>query len=271
MARAVLEQKYSELCPPEYVQMVADSNKEDPVQIRDLPCLKDDADHKPTPPHELEPIAMTINDKHDIHHIKERGHLEAPVRINAILEELDGSGLVEKVPVREYPMDHILEVHNSSLVNYLETACANAPEGKSVYPCGFPIRNAARPPKEWSVVAGYCCIDTFTAIKISLIRTSPVFRTNGTRAAARGFNLNIALPEELNGEEYRVDLATATETVKEYDPAFLVIALGLDPAKGDPTGTRSLGPKILRPTARCRAGYNCRLSWSRKGLSSPYP
>jgi acetoin utilization deacetylase AcuC-like enzyme len=61
--------------------------------------------------------------------------------------------------------------------------------------------------------------------------------------AGEGFNLNIVLPESQNGAQYREALAKAIQTVREFDPAFLVIALGLDPAKGDPTGTWSLGPK----------------------------
>ena len=55
-------------------------------------------------------------------------------------------------------------MHDADFVDYLQRACENAPEGKSVYPYVFPIRNATRPPKELSVRAGYYCIDTFTPI-----------------------------------------------------------------------------------------------------------
>jgi acetoin utilization deacetylase AcuC-like enzyme len=34
--------------------------------------------------------------------------------------------------------------------------------------------------------------------------------------------------------------------VEKFDPAFLVVSLGLDTAKGDPTGTWELTPEDLR-------------------------
>src|SRR5690606_3516670 len=91
-------------------------------------------------------------------------YVESPVRINAIGDELRNSGLTEIVPVKQYPLKHILAVHDEDFVDYLRHACENAPAGKSVYPYVFPIRNATRPPKELSVRAGYYCIDTFTPI-----------------------------------------------------------------------------------------------------------
>jgi len=54
--------------------------------------------------------------------------------------------------------------------------------------------------------------------------------------------MNIALPEVLDGKQYHKALTTAIKVVQDFNPEFLVIALGLDPAKGDPTGTWSLGP-----------------------------
>ncbi|MDH4319160.1 MAG: GNAT family N-acetyltransferase, partial [Desulfobulbaceae bacterium] len=55
-----------------------------------------------------------------------------------------------------------------------------------------------------------------------------------------GFNLNLPLAEKLDGEGYRKALALALNRIETFKPAFLVVALGLDPAKGDPTGTWSL-------------------------------
>ena len=55
-------------------------------------------------------------------------------------------------------------MHHSGLVEYVQRACAEAPEGKSIYPYVFPVRNPQRRPKERSVLAGYWCIDTFTPI-----------------------------------------------------------------------------------------------------------
>ena len=61
-------------------------------------------------------------------------------------------------------MKHILAVHDADFVDYLRVACEQTPDGKSVYPYVFPIRNATRPPRELTVRAGYYCIDTFTPI-----------------------------------------------------------------------------------------------------------
>jgi acetoin utilization deacetylase AcuC-like enzyme len=52
-----------------------------------------------------------------------------------------------------------------------------------------------------------------------------------------GFNLNLPLAETIRGPEYREVLAKAIQRVRKFDPAFLILALGLDTAKGDPTGT----------------------------------
>ena len=45
------------------------------------------------------------------------------------------------------------------------------------------------------------------------------------------------MPEKISSEQYRKNLTRALRIIKEYRPDYLIIALGLDPAKGDPTGT----------------------------------
>ena len=348
VVRAVLERKYAHLCPPSYVKEVVDSFADDPVRLREPRYVKVPAERPSAGQLARAPIALTVNDKHDIHHIRERGYVESPVRIGAITRELAQSGLVETLPVKTYPMKHILAVHDAELVGYLERACANAPEGKSVYPYVFPIRNATRPPRELAVRAGYYCIDTFTPIHknafpaakravdcvmtaadailegrrlaYALVRPpghhaerrsfggfcyfnnaavaahhfsahgrvaivdvdyhhgngqEDIFRERadvltvsihgdpafaypyftgfaderGT-GAGEGFNVNIPLPEVQDGAQYRRALSRALEIVRGFDPAFLVIALGLDAAKGDPTGTWSLGPKDFEENGR---------------------
>jgi acetoin utilization deacetylase AcuC-like enzyme/GNAT superfamily N-acetyltransferase len=331
--RAILERKYASICPPEYVAQVVGSVR-DPVRLREFRYQKK-PQHKPATRHPVQRIAMTINDRHEIHHIRERGYVEAPVRVKVIRTELEASGLVETLPVKEYPLKHIAAVHDAALIDYLRRACQNAPPGKSVYPYVFPIRNHARPPKELSVLAGYYCIDTFTPIhanaflaarravdctltaadellagrRIAYALVRPpghhaerksfggfcYFCNNAVAAhyfsqygrvaivdidyhhgngqqdifyeradvltvsihgdpsfaypyftgfadergsgPGEGFNLNLPLPEVQDGKQYRKALARAIEAIEKFDPDFLVIALGLDPAKGDPTGT----------------------------------
>jgi acetoin utilization deacetylase AcuC-like enzyme len=220
-------------------------------------------------------------------------------------------------------------------VQYFRRACELAPEGKSVYPYVFPIRNVARPPKEMLVRAGYYCIDTFTPINrnafpaarravdctltaadellkgrriaYALVRppghhaehrsfggfccfnnaavAAQHLSQHGTVAIldidyhhgngqqeifyqrrdvltvsihgdpdfaypyftgfedergsgpGKGFNVNLVLPEVQDGTQYRRALERALRLIGDFDPAFLIICLGLDPAKGDPTGT----------------------------------
>jgi acetoin utilization deacetylase AcuC-like enzyme/ribosomal protein S18 acetylase RimI-like enzyme len=283
------------------------------------------------------PIPLVVNERHSIHHVKERGYVEAPVRVGSILVELDKSGLFQRIEPKSWGDRHIRAVHDGGLVDYIEKACAEAPEGKSVYPYVFPVRNASRRPKDRSVLAGYWCIDTFTplnrdaypaarrAVDCALTAAERVkegaplayalvrppghhaerrafggfcyfnnaaiaahylsqqgrvaildvdyhhgngaqdifyersdvltvsvhghpsfaypyftgFRDETGRAAGAGYNLNIPLPETITPEQHRDAVRTALKRVARHEPAFLVVALGLDLAKGDPTGTWS--------------------------------
>ena len=72
IVREILERKYGDICSPEYVQMVVDSFRDDPVQLRVPKYTK-----KPVqvpPPHAVpldRQIAFTVNNKHWIHHIED--------------------------------------------------------------------------------------------------------------------------------------------------------------------------------------------------------
>jgi acetoin utilization deacetylase AcuC-like enzyme len=340
VVRAILERKYGDICPEAYVEQVVHSIKE-PVCFRPFRYSKAEPLHKPAQPKRKEKIAVVINDKHDIHHIRERGYVESPVRISVISEELSKAGITQNYAVREYSLDPILAVHDAGLVEYLEKACAGTPIGKSVYPYVFPIRNTTRPPQDLLVRAGYYCIDTFTpinrnafpaakrAVDATLTATDLILdgqrlaysliRPPGHHAERRsfggfcyfcnaavaahylsqhgrvaildvdyhhgngqqeifyqrndvftvsihgdpdfaypyftgfadeqgagpglGFNLNMPLPELQDGKQYRVALEQAIKAIQRFDPVFLVVCLGLDPAKGDPTGTWTLRPQ----------------------------
>jgi acetoin utilization deacetylase AcuC-like enzyme len=56
----------------------------------------------------------------------------------------------------------------------------------------------------------------------------------------RGYNINYPLPEQCDGTAYRIVLTQALSRITRFNPVFLVVSLGLDTAKGDPTGTWSL-------------------------------
>ncbi|MCB9897799.1 MAG: histone deacetylase family protein [Planctomycetes bacterium] len=347
VVRAVLERKYSELCPPEYVERVVASIVDDPVRLR--PPRKAAGagakapaqvakDAPPTRPLESL-VALVVNEGHDIHHVRERGYVEAPVRIAAILGGLLPTGLFHRVAPEHFARSHVLAVHDADYVDYFERVCRTLPEGRSVYPYVFPIRNVARPPKELAVRAGYYCIDTFTplnrnawlaalgAVDCALTAARIVLDGHGTayalvrppghHAESRSFggfcyfsnaavaaqhlsrhgrvamldldyhhgngqeeifwrrddvltvsihghpsfaypyfsgfaedvgadagegnNLNLPLPEAVDGDRYRRALEQALRRILDFGPRFLVVCLGLDTAKGDPTGSWSLG------------------------------
>lgn len=335
--RAILERKYPTYCPEEYIKMVLNSVKDNPVKLRDFRYVEKDRPHENTDAVKDE-IALIINDKHDIHHIKEVGYIESPVRIKSILKEIVKLHAFKIRPSRGFPDKYITQVHNIKYFNYFKTICDKLPEGKSIYPYVFPVRNATRPPSDLSVLAGYYCIDTFTPINknaflaarsgvnctltaaelllegyhtsYALVRPPGhhaerdvfggfCYFNNASIAAnflskygkvaildidyhhgnghqqifynrkdvftvsihgnpsfaypyftgfadekgegiGLGFNLNFPLKEVLNGEGYLSYLKKAIKEIKLFNPQYLVVSLGFDPAKGDPTGTWSL-------------------------------
>lgn len=344
VVRAVLERKYKYLCPPEYVEEVVSSIVDDPLRLREprYPAAPERSKSRPGAAHERRPWAslypLVVNENHDIHHIRERGYIEAPVRVSSILESLEASGMFRRVIARQHPLDVITEVHDWAFVRYLQRACAGVPEGKSLYPYVFPIRNKARPPHDLSVRAGYYCIDTFTPLNrnaflaargaVDCALTAAAHVADGARLAyalvrppghhaerasyggfcyfnnaaiaaqslsrlgrvamldvdyhhgngqqdifygradvltvsihghpnfaypyfsgfeeeegegeGLGYNLNIALPEHVSGERYRKALERALARIRDFGARFLVVPLGLDTARGDPTGSWSL-------------------------------
>ena len=347
IVRAILERKYAGVCPPEYVDRVVKSIKDDPVQLRAPRYLQtpvDDTDRRPR----KRKIALIINEQHSIHHVRDRGYVESPVRIASIKKELDRSRLFEEIEPRKFGVAEIERAHDPEFVAFLKKACANVPPGKSVYPYVFPVRNQARPPRELPLRAGYYCIDTFTPLNANAYKaarrsvdcalTGAECLLDGSRAAyalvrppghhaehrafggfcyfnssaiaanllsdygkvalldidyhhgngaqdifwerrdvltisihghprytypyfsgfedekgggpGKGYNLNLPLPENLDGEQYRKALQEALARIRKFDPDFVVLALGLDTAKGDPTGSFRLLARDFRENGR---------------------
>ncbi|MBN2038446.1 MAG: acetylpolyamine amidohydrolase [Spirochaetes bacterium] len=349
IVQAVLERKYGKSCPPGYVKMVLESFQDDPVSIRKPRYVKKESDFSVNIVPSLEKrIALVINDRHEIHHIRERGYVEAPARIPNILEGLKKLGIFDIVPVKNFPEKFIREVHENNFVNYLKKMCDLIEPGKSVYPYVFPIRNAARPPIELPIRAGYYCIDTFTPLnknayiaakrsvdcaltaaykilegynmayalvrppghhaerkvfggfcyfnsaaiaanylskhsKVAIIDldyhhgngTQDIFYTRKDiltvsihghpkfaypyfsgfkdekgEGEGVGYNINYPLKEKIDGSQYRLVLEDAIQKIKKFRPDFLVITLGYDTSKGDPTGTWTLRPADFEMNGR---------------------
>ncbi|MBD3646655.1 MAG: histone deacetylase family protein, partial [Pseudomonadales bacterium] len=84
----------------------------------------------------------------------------------------------------------------------------------------------------------------------------------------KGYNVNFPLPEKLDGEQYRRTLKKAVSLIHDYQPDVIVVPLGFDPARNDPTGSWSLDSadffangqmiaKLGRPTLFVQeGGYN---------------
>lgn len=345
VVQAILTRKYGDRCPPGYIEKVVSSFTDDPVRLRPPRYLnRSSPQAAPEALHIDQRIALVINQGHDIHHVHERGYVEAPVRISSILKGILPTGLFDTLPAHHFPEKHIKEVHEPAFVEYLKRMCLTIEPGKSVYPYVFPIRNAARPPKELPVRAGYYCIDTFTplnrnaykaakgAVDCALTAAEHILRGyrisyalvrppghhaerrvfggfcyfnsaaiaaqylsrhgkvavldvdyhhgNGTQdifyergdvltvsihghpsfaypyfsgfAEERGLgaghncNRNYPLPEILDGPGYHRVLERALRRIEAFRPKCLVVALGLDTARKDPTGTWSLTPADLQ-------------------------
>lgn len=335
IVRAILERKYKGVCPPEYIEMVLESFREDPVRLRKPKYVK-----KPPLPisHTTRAdlrIRLIVNDRHGIHHVEERGYVESPVRINAILEEIRKTDLFQRIPPRHYSEKHIKAVHDPGFVDYIEKVCTKLDPGTAVYPYVFPIRNRSHPPRDLPLRAGYYCIDTFTPLTgnaylaakravdcaltgakellegyrlaYALIRPpghhaeqssfggfcyfnsaaiaanllsrygkvvildvdyhhgngqqeifyerSDVltisihghpgfaypyfsgFAGEKGKDSGRGFNVNIPLKEEIDSITYLRVIKDTLKRITRFHPRYIVVPLGLDTAKEDPTGT----------------------------------
>jgi acetoin utilization deacetylase AcuC-like enzyme len=171
--RAILERKYSEYCPADYIDKVVDSVKDSPVLLREpLYVKKQVRKQLPQLSEAKRSVFMVVNDQHAIHHVQDRGYVESPVRINSILKEIEPTGIFVREQPDKYSDQHLYDIHDSGYLRYFKRVCESMKEGKSIYPYVFPIRNASRPPEDDSVLAGYYCIDTFTPLNLNAYKAA---------------------------------------------------------------------------------------------------
>ncbi len=336
----ILVRKYGDLYDTKAAKAIARSFGDDPAQIREP---RYHGRSIPAPVIERgygKGIALVVNEAHNIHHVRDRGYVEAPVRIPVILKELDKTKLFHRMSARHTSQRLIERVHERAYIHYLRDACASLPQGKSIYPIVFPVRNLTRPPKDLELRMGYYCTDTFTPLhrnaypaaygavdcavtgarclfdgfrlSYALVRppghhagrrifggfcyfnataiaaeylsdfgrvsildidyhhgngTQDIFYERGDvltvsihgappgayphfagfedergMGAGENHNINLPLPEETTVKRYHRTFKHATRLLRNFDSDFLVIALGLDTAKADPTGTWALLP-----------------------------
>ncbi|HEY9427226.1 MAG TPA: histone deacetylase family protein [Gemmatimonadaceae bacterium] len=333
MVSALLFRKYGYPRSDEYARSVVESVREGEMGLQEPRGRL--APAKPPTHHDVySPLKVLVTPQHHLHHVRERGYVERPVRVERILQQVRSLAGVEIVDVKEHPEEAITAVHDPDFVRYLRDVSVKLAEGQAVYPYVFPIRHRARKPVDDEVQSGYYCIDTFTPLThnayiaaraavdcaltgADLVRKgeqlayavcrppghhaeSAVYggfcyfnnasiaanvlsaegkvavldidfhHGNGTQeifydrsdvltisihgdpsyaypyfagfadergeGAGDGFNHNYPLGENITDDEYLNTLEQALERVETFAPRFLVLSVGLDIAKGDPTG-----------------------------------
>lgn len=336
IVKAILKRKYRKLCTPQYTALVVNSIVDDPISLREprYSLGPMEAPVKAALP-SANRIALVVNDKHAIHHVRARGYVESPVRIKRILEIIGKSEFFEVVNAWNFPERFIRAVHSKDFLNYVRKMIERLGDKETVYPYVFPLRNQSRPPEDLPVTVGYYCMDTFTplnrsayvaarsAVDCTLTATETIlegralayalvrppghhaerrafggfcyfnncaiaaqylsefgkvaildidyhhgngqqdifyarsdvltvsihchprqaypyfsgFEDENGEGEGKGFNLNIALPESITSDDYTKGLQRALKRIGAFKPRFLVVALGVDTSKGDPTGT----------------------------------
>lgn len=160
--RAVLIYRYQHQDDDEHVRIMLDSVRDDPIRLRE-PRYQREQPPVPVATDKLKPIRLLIPRQHSIHHVRQRGYVERPARVDAILKALRALPTREET-VRRHGEDVIKAVHAADYVNYLRRATGNLAPDQTIYPEVFPIRRPNNRPREMAIRAGYYCIDTFTPL-----------------------------------------------------------------------------------------------------------
>jgi len=148
----------------EYINMVLESFNEEGFRLRPI-IRKRERKLQRIKLHKIkEQLSLVYNPHHKIHHVQNKGYIESPVRLQAIMDALEGSPLFNIVGVKKYPDKIIYGLHSPDLVQYLKIVCSHINENNIFYPDTFPIRRPNKKPKDLSVQAGYYCLDNGTPL-----------------------------------------------------------------------------------------------------------
>ncbi|MCB9706785.1 MAG: histone deacetylase family protein [Myxococcales bacterium] len=158
---AILSRKYGWKTRDPYTRRIVASFADDPVRLRPP---------RYTPGRRQEQrlagsagLHLVVSEHHEIHHVRERGYVERPARVGAILEGLRGVPTTTHA-ARHRALEAACAVHDPELVRYMDQMCRKLGPEETLYPYVFPIRRPDRKPKDHWVRAGYYCIDTFTPL-----------------------------------------------------------------------------------------------------------
>lgn len=338
VVQAILRHKYKKALSSKLTGEIVNSFTDDPVRIRPFTYVKNRTPHVyPGIPRDNR-IVLCVTDGHAIHHIKNHDYAEQPVRVGAILDELEKTDMFERVSRKHFSDKHILAVHDKRFVNYFKEVALSIDPETPLFPDVFPIRKNIGQPKNIPSHAGYYCIDIYSPIyrnaylaareavdatltaarsieegsqfayalvrppghhashdsfggycyfnstaiaahylsnygKVAIldldyhhgngqedifyqrndvltisIHADPAFeypyfsgyKEDTGENAGLGFNLNIPLKKGIDGAEHLKAIHRCIKKLNEFKPDVLVIALGLDTAQNDPSGTWNL-------------------------------
>ncbi len=338
IARAILKRKYRKGMTARQIEAVLNSFHDDPVQLRPYRSKKARSAPGITGISDDKKIILCVADRHEMHHIKDHDYAEQPVRVSAILEELEKTNIFFRVQRRHFSDRHILAVHDRRFFNYFREVALKIEPERSLFPDVFPIRRNVGIPKNIPSHAGYYCIDIYSpinrnaflaardAVDAALTAAGTIERGaryayalvrppghhagrdsfggycyfNSSAIAAHnlsgfgrvaildldyhhgngqqeifyrrddvftisihadpnfeypyfsgsaeergeeaglGYNLNLPLPTGIDGPAHLKVVKKACQRIRAFKADFLVIALGLDTAKNDPSGSWNL-------------------------------
>ncbi len=166
---AIFELRYGWDPDHPYVKRIVASIQDDPVRLRAARYVKEE--DASVPEGRLRPLTLLVAEHHEFHHVRERGYVQRPVRIDAILRGLK-SFPHERREVVRHSEAPIRAVHDGDFVTYLTKVCTSLGPKEALYPYVFPIRRPDRKPLDRSVQAGYYCIDTFTPLSQGALRAA---------------------------------------------------------------------------------------------------
>ncbi|MEA3366110.1 MAG: acetylpolyamine amidohydrolase, partial [Candidatus Hydrogenedentes bacterium] len=163
--KLILTRRFGHIADRDYVRRVVDFFKDDPVKFRPFRYRKNASlPAQVTLGKVSDAFAMVRPPRHEIHHVKERGYFEHPVRVKVLWESLSGTGLFASIPLKQHGPGPLAAVHEADFLEYLRDVCGKIKEGRPVYPDAFPIRAPERRPKRLAVQAGYYCLDAHTPL-----------------------------------------------------------------------------------------------------------
>ncbi len=175
------------------LKLILDSMQDDPIQLRD-PVYSKPVVHTPSENQQTLEFVST-GDSNQIHHLREKGYVERPARVHAILKGLAVLPLKE-FKLKAFPEKHILAVHSQNLLTFLKRGEKELESGQLLYPNVFPVRRPDRVPKSWESQAGYFCIDTFTPVTSNAYKAARIAvnaALTGAERVAKGSPLCYAL------------------------------------------------------------------------------